>query len=116
MQPVEDRQALPVAPHRLAIDRGRCRPQARHGLTDAGIPVRPVEAVAGEQPHPGLPLAGDEAVAVVLDLVNPLGADRRLARSGRDTGFDHAGPLHRRLGTPLHTSKMASRGHVGKGN
>jgi hypothetical protein len=33
----------------------------------------------------------DEAIAVMLDLVNPLRSDRRLRHSGRDAGFDGAG-------------------------
>jgi hypothetical protein len=52
-------------------------------MPSAGLP-RPhgCGAAAGEQPHLALPLAGNEAVAVVLNLVNPLRANRRLCRSG----------------------------------
>jgi len=83
VQLVEDRQSLGVAPHRLAVDRRRFRPQGRHGRADAGLSVGPVKASAGEQVHPIVPLAGDQAVAVVLDLVNPLRPDRRLVCTAR---------------------------------
>jgi hypothetical protein len=46
---------------------------------------------------PAVPLAGSRRI----DLVNPLGSDRRLAGPGPDAGFNCTGPLHRRLGTPL---------------
>jgi hypothetical protein len=85
--------SLPVAPHRLAVDHGLDGPQGRHSLADARIAAGPVEAVACEKTHPALPLAGYEPIAVVLG--NPLGADRRLCRSGRNARLDHTKPLRR---------------------
>jgi hypothetical protein len=87
---VGGREAVAVAPHRLAVDRGRCRPQPRHSLADAGIAIGPVDAIAGEQAHPPLPLAGDQAVAIMLDLVNLLRSLGRLGDEGRDAGLDEA--------------------------
>jgi hypothetical protein len=46
----------------------------------------------------------------VLDFVNPLRADGRLRRSGRNARLDDAWPLRRPAGTPQHAPKMASRG------
>jgi len=51
---------------------------------------RSVVAAAGEQPDPAVLLADDQAIPVMLDLVNPVGSDRRSARRGRDAGFDEA--------------------------
>jgi hypothetical protein len=48
-------------------------------------------AGTGEQTHPAVPLTGDQPVSVVLDLVNPLRADRRFQRSGRDAGINLTG-------------------------
>jgi hypothetical protein len=83
---------------------------------DSQMGIGPVEAVAGKQAHPAIALACDEPVAVVLDLVNPVGADGRLRRPGRYARFDNAGPLRRRLGTPLHAPKMATPRQAGKGS
>jgi hypothetical protein len=53
--------------------------------SDAGIAIGPVEAIV-KKTHPAVILAGDQAVAVVLDFVNPLRADGRLRCSGRIQG------------------------------
>jgi hypothetical protein len=90
-------------------------PEGRHRRVDQRISVGPVEASAREKTYPAVPLARDQAVAVMLDLVNPLGADGRLGNSGRNARLDSAGPLRRRLGTPQHALKMASAGPAGKG-
>ena len=89
-------------------------PEGRHRRVDQRISVGPVEAEAREKTCPAVPLAGDQAVPVVLDLVNPLGADGRVGNSGRNARLDSAGPLRRLTGTPQHPCKMASRGPLGK--
>ena len=43
-----------------------------------------------QQAHAGRVSACHEAVAVVLDLVDPVGAGRRLLGAGREAGFDEA--------------------------
>jgi hypothetical protein len=68
--------------------------------------VGPVEAIAGKQAHPAVPLAGDQPVTVVLDFVNPLRADRRLCCSGRDARLDIAEPL---CGPRRHAPEVAAR-------
>jgi hypothetical protein len=74
-----------------------------HGITDQRESVRPLVAATGEQPDPVVPLARDRAVAVVLDLVNPVTPDRRLVRPGGDARLNEARglPLGGR-GTPQH--------------
>ena len=93
MELVEERQAGTVAPYGFAVEHRLEGPEGRHGLADAGISVRPVEAVAGEKTHAALAFAGYEPVTVVLDLMNPLRPDRRLCCSGRDARLDIAEPL-----------------------
>jgi hypothetical protein len=75
------------------------------------------EAAAREKAHPAVPLAGDEAVAVVFDLVDPLRADRRLRCAGRDARLDYAWSLRWPAScAPLHARKMARHGLLGKGS
>jgi hypothetical protein len=78
MQLLEHGYAGLIATDCLTIDRRGCRRQRRHGRVDARIALSPIEVAAGEQTHPAPPLAGDQAVAIVFDLVNPLRSDRRL--------------------------------------
>ena len=55
----------------------------------------PVEAVAGDQPDLAALNAGEEAIAVVFDLVQPFGTRRRRDRRGRQLRFEI--DRHRRL-------------------
>jgi hypothetical protein len=89
--------------------------QRRQRLPDARVALGPVVAPAREQMHPAVPLARDQAVAVMLDLVNPLRSDRGLGRSGRNARLDSARPLRRLTSTPQHAAKMASGGLLDKG-
>jgi hypothetical protein len=57
-----------------------------HGRADARVAVDPVEAVACEKTHPPLPLAGYEAVADVLDIVNYWGPTGGLVARVRKQG------------------------------
>jgi hypothetical protein len=101
MELVEDRKPLVVAPHRLAVDYCKRRPQRCHGCADAGI-----EPVVGKEAHPAVALAGYDLVPVVVYLVNPLGTKRRLGRAGRDARFDGAGAPCRRLAKPLRCASL----------
>jgi hypothetical protein len=58
-----------------------------HRLGHQWIALRPVIAPAGDQPDAHGVAAGHEPEAVVLDLVNPVGAGRRLVGRGREAGF-----------------------------
>ena len=59
-------------------------------LAIAGIALGPVVAAAGEQAHWLALAADDQPVAVVLDLVHPIGPGRRLGGASRDAGLDEA--------------------------
>jgi hypothetical protein len=66
--------AVDAQQHRLAIDDGAGVTIAQCRLDDARIAAPRVVAVARERPHPvAIPLV-DQAVAVVLDLVEPISA------------------------------------------
>ena len=67
-----------IAIDRLAIDHGRGRRQTGGSGRDQRIAIGPIVAAAREQPHAVALLANDQPVAIVLDFVNPLRADRRL--------------------------------------
>ncbi len=85
---LEVRRAVGVTEDRRAVEDKGGRPKSRHSLSNEGIPVRPVVALAGEQANATvILLPNDQSVAIVLDLVNPVRSDRRLVGSGRDARF-----------------------------
>src|SRR4051812_16361550 len=55
--------------------------------------ANPVVAVAGDKADTQGIAAGHQPEAVVLDLVNPVGAGRRLVGGGRQAGLDEARPV-----------------------
>jgi hypothetical protein len=60
--------------------------------------------------HDAILAPGDEAVAVLFELVNPFGAGRDLAHEDRLTGSDEArrlAPVAGTDSTPNHTGVMA---------
>ena len=56
--------------------------------TISGIPNAPVVTVAGEQPNALAVALNDQAIAVVLDLVNPFRPVRNLGAAGRNAGLE----------------------------
>ena len=76
--------------HRFPVDRRRSRAQDRERRSDAWKPLGPVMPAAREQPGPAAVQAGDEAIAVMLDLVcsQPGGRD---VGSGRAVRLYEAG-------------------------
>src|SRR5262245_21106143 len=52
------------------------------------------------EPHPPVALAGDDAEAVMLDLVQPIAAARQFVGFGWEAGRDEPG----RQGTPQHNA------------
>jgi hypothetical protein len=68
----EDRQPVIVATHSLAIYQAGAQSERVYGLDDEREAARPVVAVAGEQVEAGSVAAGHQAIAIVLDLVNPV--------------------------------------------
>jgi hypothetical protein len=75
--------------------------------TISGNPTCEVVAGTAIELHPPVTLAGDDAEAVVLDLVQPLAAGRQLIGFGREARRDEPG----RQGTLQHaeTNKVAQR-------
>ncbi len=130
-QPVEVRHAVVVAAHRLAVEDAGSRAQAGERLDDQREAVGEVVAGAAVQPHAVAVLARDDAEAVVLDLVQPRVAGRRLRRLGRQAWRDeaerqgHGRVLERRcearqrglrclrgFGSPRHVPRRPSRGRL----
>jgi hypothetical protein len=74
----------------LSVEDQGVRPQGCCRLPDEREPVGPVIVPAGKQPDPSILLPDDHAIAIVLDLVNPIGSDRRLVGSGWDARFDES--------------------------
>ena len=69
-----------------------------HGLGHQRVALRPVVAPAGDQPDAHRVAPGHEPEAVVLDLVNPVGAGRRLVGwGGRQGSMKLARSAARRL-------------------
>jgi CheY-like chemotaxis protein len=91
MQLGEIGQAVRTAHASLSVDDDRRNFQRADGLHHAGETVRPIVPAAREQPNALALAAGNQPVAVVLDLVNPVGSGRGFAPDSRQTGFDEAG-------------------------
>src|SRR6516162_3223168 len=75
---IEARDAVLTARHSLAIEDAGARAQASERLDDEREAVGKVVARPAAEPHAVSALAGDYAEAVVLDLVQPVIAARRL--------------------------------------
>ncbi len=84
LQAAEVADAARVEDHDLAVQPGAVGGERLEGLGDLGEPRRPVQLVAREQAHAGPVHAGGDAVAVVLDLVQPAVALRRLLDQRRE--------------------------------
>jgi hypothetical protein len=87
-QPVEHRETVLVHDHDLSIDDAALARERHQRGRDRRIALRPHEAVAGDQVHAAVILPRLQAVAVMLDLVNPSGAGRRLLGQRREARFD----------------------------
>jgi len=81
------------AAHHLAVDQAGPHLEAVHSLGHQRITGRPVVAPAGDQPDAHGIAAGHQPEAVVLDLVNPIGAGRGLVGRRWEAGFDAARPV-----------------------
>jgi hypothetical protein len=80
---VEARDAVLAARHRLAVEDAGARAQPSERLDDEREAVGQVGARPAVELHPLAFLAGDHPEAVVLDLMQPLFAGRRLWGWGR---------------------------------
>ena len=117
MQAVEIGDAVDAEQHGLAIDHEGRVSVAQRGLNDQRIAVAPVVAVAGEQPHALALALDDQAVAVVLDLVDPLRPVRDLGAAGRNAGLEqitHPGMIgNGRRNANLRAEKLPNQGIIG---
>jgi hypothetical protein len=85
---VEHCQAAVVADDRLAVDDARADRQRLDRLSDTRKAIRKVVAIAGEKPNIAPAPIRQDPEAVVLDLVNPARARRRLAGRSRQAWFE----------------------------
>ena len=85
------RDAINSEDHGFAIDHELALAQPPSSIDDPRIAIRPVMAVAGEEPNTVTVPLYDHAKPIVLDLVQPVRVSRDLGSSGRDTGFDDSG-------------------------
>ena len=58
------------------------------GLNDQRVPIAPAIPVASEQPHALALALDDQAIAVMLDFVDPIRPGRNLGSACRDAGFE----------------------------
>jgi hypothetical protein len=77
----------------LSIDQAGAYLVVVHGLGHQRIALRPVIAALGDEPDAHGIAAGHQPEAVVLDLVNPIGAGRGLVGRRWEAGFDAARPV-----------------------
>ena len=103
LQQREAAHAVLVLHHDLAVDHRLAAGQRAERIGQIAVPVRPVEPAAGDQPHRAVVDERQRAIAVELDLVQPLVAGRRR--------LDRAGELRRDRLRPrsLHRPRERSR-------
>src|SRR5450631_3237386 len=106
MQAVEIRHAIDAKQHRLAVDHERAGTVAKGGLNDQRITVGKVMAVAGKQPDALAIALHDQAIAVVLDLMNPVRAGRYLGGARRNAGFEPAVGHAKKIGSGAEISSL----------
>ena len=95
VQAVEIRSAVDAEQHGLAVEDERAVAVSKRSLGDQRKAIAPVAAVPGPQPHAFVLAMHDQPIAVMLDLVDPVGAVGNgfgAARNARfKRGFEHAG-------------------------
>jgi hypothetical protein len=74
---VEPGESVLVAAHHLSVDQAGAHCEVVHSLGDQRKASRPVVAAPGNQPDADGISARHKAIAVVLNLMNPVGAGRR---------------------------------------
>jgi hypothetical protein len=97
---IEQGNAVVIASDSFAIDNAGARAQAGERINDQREAAGEVIAGTAVEPHPLTILAGNNAEAVMLDLVQPLAAGRQLMgfgwkarrdEPGREGALRHAG-------------------------
>ena len=86
--PVEIGDAIDAEQHRFAVDHERTVSIPQRGLDDQRKPIAPVVAVTGEQAHAFAVAMNDQAVAVVLDFVDPFRPVGNLGAARRNAGLE----------------------------
>src|SRR5262245_18383202 len=89
---IERGNAVVIAGDSFAVDDAGARAQACQRLDDQREAAGEVVAGPAVEPHPLTILAGNDAEAVVLDLVEPLAAGRQLFGFGWEARRDEPGP------------------------
>ena len=93
-QKLERSHSLLVTAHHLAVDHAGPHLEVVHGFHDKRVAARPVVPSAGDQPDAHRVAPGHEPVAVVLDLVDPIGARGRTVGRGWEAGLDKRNTRH----------------------
>src|SRR5262249_24568875 len=96
---IERGNAVVITGNSLAVDNAGARPQTGQRLNDQREAASEVITRTAVEPHLCASLAGNDAEAVVLDLVQPIAAGRQLV------GFGHRNGRQRRLN--CHSRSMA---------
>lgn len=84
MQRIEIRHAINAQDHRLAIDDELFDPIFKRGFHYPRISLGPVVSVAGEQPDAITIANYDQAIAVILYFVKPIGTGWNKGFPGRE--------------------------------
>ena len=89
-QPLEHRKPALVTHRDLAVDQARPDLKGADGVEHRGIARAPVITVSREQPAADIVALCQQAVAIVLDLMNPARPLRRPDGDGRKAGLDES--------------------------
>ena len=96
---IERGNAVVIAGDSFAIDNARARAQACQRLDDQREAMGEIVARTAIEPHLCAGLAGDNAEAVMLDLVQPIAAGRQLVGFGWEARRDESGRVRCNLRT-----------------
>src|SRR5262249_15877983 len=88
---IERGNAIVIAGDSFAVDNAGARAQAGQRLDDQREAMGEIVAWTAVEPHPLAILAGNDAKAVMLDLMQPLAAGRQLVGFGGEARRDEAG-------------------------
>jgi hypothetical protein len=112
VQAAEVGDTVSIEQHGLAIEHERRVAVAQCGLDDAGIAIGPVMAVAGEQPHALVLALDDQAIAVMLDFVDPVGAVGDFGSLGGKARFKGCGHGVQIVARPPQCESIVSDSHA----
>ena len=87
---LEIREPVRVACDQLTVDDAGADRKRIDGRDDRWKPIAPIEPAPRDEADALAVMMGEHAVAIVLDLMHPVGAGRRLVGAGRNAGRDVA--------------------------